>query len=173
MPGFDYTHYVPVLRWRRAEWDALCKLFQSEHAVPAVNSSRFTPLIEITPKKFTSDDPEVDADVKGQLEVVAYDIMQNWGVDPVFVDLQLLPEGLRKLTTENPLNILAQEMSCYGLFLVPATGLNRTKGYQQAVWSVTQRYGNGVCLRLKPSDFQRRSLSTDIFQLLDYLILSP
>ena len=49
---FGYRHYVPVLRWKRAEWIALRGL-KPEHR------KHMTPLIELTPKKFTLENQHI------------------------------------------------------------------------------------------------------------------
>ena len=45
-PVFDHRHYVPILRWKRAEWVALRHLKPEDRA-------RITPLVEITPRSVT------------------------------------------------------------------------------------------------------------------------
>jgi len=42
---FDHKHYVPVLRWKRGEWNAL-------RDVGSADRDSITPLIELAPKDF-------------------------------------------------------------------------------------------------------------------------
>jgi hypothetical protein len=43
---YDHKHYVPVLRWKRAERIALKSMFEEDRV-------RLTPLIELTPRDFS------------------------------------------------------------------------------------------------------------------------
>lgn len=76
---FDYRHYVPVLRWKRAEWIALREL-RHEHR------KHITPLVELTPKKFTSQNQQ---SVNHLILETAINIGRNWGKAPIFLDLGL------------------------------------------------------------------------------------
>ena len=44
---FDSNHYVPILRWKRAEWIALRNLTENIR-------DQVTPLIELVPRNFFS-----------------------------------------------------------------------------------------------------------------------
>lgn len=173
MTHFDHVHYVPILRWKGAERDALCELFRFNGGTPPIDDSQFTPLLEIPPDKFILNSTEERVEVNELLSNAAEDILQNWGHKPLFVDLTLLPKHLRSSTSGNPLIVLANAMSKRLLTIIPVTGLNRTTGYQRAVRQVAQAQRNGVCLRLEAGDFQHTSLSNDIDQLLGYLRLQP
>ena len=43
---FDYKHYVPVLRWKQAEWKAL-------EAIEKKYKKYLTPLLEFPPSKYS------------------------------------------------------------------------------------------------------------------------
>lgn len=87
---FKHDHYVPILRWKRAEWVALKNLSE-------LDKKRITPLIEIVPKDFKDNKKNIE---KNPIDVVAQkaiDIKDNWGSEPFFMDVWLLRGGLRAL----------------------------------------------------------------------------
>ena len=67
---FDYRHYVPVLRWKRAEWVALRNLSPQTRA-------GMTPLIEITPRGFEPEDPDCGVNLDQKLPRHAERIAEN------------------------------------------------------------------------------------------------
>jgi hypothetical protein len=87
---FDHTHYVPVLRWRMAEW---CALRELEEAI----KRRMTPLIELLPKDFVVN---VDSRKKKSIaEIVdnkVSEIEENWGRSPFFIDFRHLNSCLKR-----------------------------------------------------------------------------
>ncbi len=72
---FDYRHYVPILRWKRAEWVALRNMHEADRG-------GITPLIELTPKDFASWSPRSATDVNKILSQTAIEIHENWGRAP-------------------------------------------------------------------------------------------
>ena len=79
---FNYHQYVPVLRWKSSEREALCKLDSNLR-------KRITPIIELVPQDFE----------KGSTDSVltkhASQIAKSWGWnDLFFIDFHLLGENL-------------------------------------------------------------------------------
>jgi len=71
----NFNHYVPILKSKRGELDALSR-------VGEVDRILLTPLLELPPADF--DDPVTLAAV---IQAKAQNIARAWGVDrPVFVD---------------------------------------------------------------------------------------
>ena len=95
---FDYTNYVPILRWKRGEQIALRKLFYADKA-------KMTPLIELIPKDFSPKKPEDIVDVNQVLHEKAKEISENWGPAPLFVDLWHLDTILQSSHGLHPLDI--------------------------------------------------------------------
>ena len=156
---FDHRHYVPILRWKRAEWVALRHLEPGDRA-------RLTPLVEITPRSVT---PGTRRPTIGQmLQKNAEDMAENWGRSRLFVDLWHVGhlsdcEGL------HPFVYLAQEGRRCRVEFVPVTGLGRLPAYQAAVASIAAEDGRGLCLRLFSTDLARPALRQDLLELLSSL----
>lgn len=151
---FGANHYVPILRWKRAEKIALRHLQPADRAIT-------TPLIELVPTSFKpGQDGAVDPALV--LEREAREIEKNWGASPFFVDFQHIEQCIPSIAgVPHPLEYLSFKARTQGLRLIPVTGLARGDTYQSAVQRVCLNGTEGVCFRFTlnevlQSDFGER-----------------
>ncbi len=152
---FDYRHYIPILRWKRAEWVALREMYEADRI-------GLTPFIELIPKDFAPWSPRNITDVNKVLSQKATEIHENWGRAPFFVDLWLLQPGLHSVNGIHPLVVLGNEARIRQLSLIPVTGLRRNDDYQSAIASVVAMDWRGACIRVLLDDIQRTSFQNDL-----------
>jgi hypothetical protein len=155
---FDHKHYVPILRWKRAERVALGNLTDTDR-------SRVTPLLELTPYSFRAKKNRPAPDPKDVLTKNAADMLKYWGRAPFFIDLCHLRGGPNIGHGIHPLEFLAQQARQNGLNLIPTTGLSRENSYQNAVASIVATDGFGFCLRIHPSEAQTSDFSSRLSDL--------
>lgn len=142
---FGNRHYVPILKSKAAEFDALGDL-------AADVRSFITPLVDVIPPSWdwTNDRPE--RTVAEHVERVAPRIASSWPRSPIFIDLNYLDEadaaGTAAAVTQ--LFALLREL---GVQTIPVTGLGRSEGYQTALRAVVSEDTRGACLRLDDADF--------------------
>jgi len=148
---FDHTHYVPVLRWKRAERDALVRLTSDVRR-------RITPLLELVLTKSNSPSKIADSVRKSW-----------WGPSPFFLDDLNWPEAETGRITAS----MADAMRLEGLLAIPVTGLDRSRRHQLAVAKIAAKDLRGACLRICPSDLQSLSLGKNLDALLRLLVLAP
>ncbi|MBN1458442.1 MAG: beta family protein [Armatimonadetes bacterium] len=144
---FDHKHYVPVLRWKRAEWVALRNLDNQTR-------TRITPLIEFVPRN-----PQPPS------RKVVDDVLESWGNSPFFADFWLLDEFPCPTEGADVLSSFAEEASAQNLWCIPVTGIGRSEDYRSAVRAASQMHGRGVCVRLWREDLQRSDLARLLTQL--------
>lgn len=157
---FDHAHYVPILRWKQAEWLALRNLLPTD-------KDRLTPLIEITPKSVAPGKRRTTLDE--MLTKNAGDIVKNWGNSPVFLDLWYLPPVLRTDDGSHPLVFIADAAHARRASCIPVTGIDRDPQYQAAVASTASYYRRGVCIRLMRRDISRSDTHRRLQDLLSLL----
>jgi hypothetical protein len=138
-------HYVPVLRWKDAEMDALNSLGQEGRNI-------VTPLIEITPKRFL---PPKQGARKGHLpnpnEVLvehAKEMLAKWDYSEFFLDLGHIDSKVRLAGGRHPLSFLGLHARMYKLKFVPVTALDRSPEYQLAMKELCTLDKRGACLRI-------------------------
>ena len=167
----DDALYVPVLRWKAAEKDALQWLRKED-------KSRLKPLLEIIPRSFQAKDGGPTRSVRAVLRTIARDIETYWGSSPVFVDVDhVIKAGIREESGCHVLEVLAEETRrLLPLFprksnLVPVTGLSRSEDYQNAVSSIVEEDKTGACFRITPREVSHRKLADKLEALLSRLRL--
>lgn len=133
--------YVPILKWKRGQQDAIDKLTKDV-------KNKIVPLIEIAPLEDTK--KSLENHIKNSSEKMCTILKQI----PFFVDLcwiesyKVLPNGL------HPLTQIINHCAKSKLKLIPVTGCNRTKEYNDAIKMAFSRNNKmEICLRLDVNDF--------------------
>jgi hypothetical protein len=135
-------HYVPVLKGKKAEYDALAEL-------PTSLRKDFTPLVEVAtiPEDPKTKKPKKTVDQ--HLGNIGLLMKKAFGTThPVFVDTTYLTGSFASDGT-HPLSALGKVAFSRGIKFIPVTGLNRDEKYQKAAQAITQE---GLCLRLNGGD---------------------
>ncbi len=150
--------YIPILRWKEAERQALSKLFDNERAI-------ITPLIEPV---ILSESKSVE-----QLaESLPAGILECWGRKELLLDPHLLGDS-HPNSEHTLLNILRRRFEKTSSRITPVTGLSRSVDYQEAITSFAATSNTGVCIRLFQADFMDRTLSEKLEALLKLLKQRP
>ncbi len=145
---FGPKHYVPILKWKRAEQNALQALRDKDKEL-------MTPLIQfVMPKPKSTANAEkqfesVIASFREKVPQLPQQVLKAWGLSPIFVDFSLLyttdlkVESLRAITASG---------RALGMHLIPVVNLNDDPDLKKAVHSSAKKYSSGLCLRLVPHD---------------------
>ncbi len=156
---FDYRHYVPILRQKAAEMQALLFL-------PPEDKRRMTPLIELPPTLLTAKKRKGDLFIETAKQIAGY-----WGQSPFFIDFFLIDPLFKAPKGKYPLWVLSEAARALHLSLIPVTGLNRSEDYQEAVGKVIAADRRGVCVRLSESDLRNPALEKMLRRLISKLRL--
>lgn len=163
---FKHKHYIPILRWRAAEKGALQNLGSED-------KTNITPLIE-----FTMPQPDNDAGKKTPRELlqesissfarnipnIASQVLKYWGLDAVFIDVQLVDGSIRAESLRNILNYGKQLdiLMIPVVTIIPVVGFESDKQTRQVAVEFARKTGHGLCFRITESNFDERSLAKDI-----------
>jgi len=154
------NHYVPILKWKRAEQSAL-------QAVGDKDKNVITPLIElvmptvplykkIDKERSIKKAPEeiftevVNKFQEKRIKKIAEEILQCWGTKPVFLDFTLLYNGVQLKI--DSFNEIASGATNNGLKIIPVLNLNDDPKIKEAITTHSRKYEEGICLRVAPSD---------------------
>ncbi|MEK9158093.1 MAG: beta family protein [Patescibacteria group bacterium] len=166
---FDHKHYVPILRWKAAERDALLKLKPSEKEM-------ITPVFEfIMPqpkapkqdeKAKTPEEQREESINKFQLSILEMpeQISKYWGRTPVFIDMRLIDGSIRAEALERLLALGTN----LDLFMIPVVNIIPVIDFEsdiktRAVAIKFAKQGkHGLCLRLSPLELNSPSFADDI-----------
>jgi Beta protein len=145
---FGPKHYVPILKWKRAEQKALGALSDEQ-------KQYITPVIQfVMPKPDSSVSLEkqfgaVISKFQEKMPLLAPQILKFWGSSPVFVDFSLLYTTALKIDCLATLTASAHHL---GLHLIPVLHLSDDAELKKSMRSSAKKYSSGICLRLVPHD---------------------
>lgn len=149
---FDYKHYVPVLRWKQAEWMAL-------QTIEPKYKKFLTPLLEFPPFKYGKFDKKI-------WDKALSDINTCWGNSPIFCDLDLLSNS------PDLINILLEienQSENLSLSIIFVTSINMPSTYQNALKDILKKDQRGIAIRLYPKDLVNRNLTFELNNIIDLL----
>jgi hypothetical protein len=158
----DHAHYVPCLRWKQGEYQAVMRL------LPATKD-HLTPLIDVPEIGW---DFETGTDAKTldeHLETFATRVRTKWGQRPCFVDGRLLPPGGKMISGEHAMSHIFRELRSGGCSAIPVTGPDRDPSYQSAVKDIVSEDRRRVCLRVPLSLATKRDFANSSEKLLTEL----
>lgn len=161
---FNSKHYIPILRWKAAEREALEKLDDTKKKF-------ITPLIELImpqPKTFKIKNSEgierwktlqelLEESLesfKKKLPKIPDEIKKFWGTTPCFIDSSLTHITIR---AESLVQIFSMGEKL-NISLIPVVSLNSDLETQTGAISLGTKYSCGLCLRLFRSDLFNRSI---------------
>jgi len=144
MPPFDNRHYVPILKSKKGEFDALSWL-------DPTTKDALTPLIEIFTVPWDWNDDVPAKTIEDHLTSSAQGVIRGWGPDrPIFIDtVWLEPDDQAdgKHHLEYLFDLLRGEVDA-----IPVGGPGRGAAHTAAVAAVAATDGGGACLRLDPDE---------------------
>lgn len=132
--------YVPVLKWRQGEYQALLRLDD-------VHRRRVVPLIEVTPPEYDFEEGKVKKTLEKQLEPFARRLKTKWGTRPAFLETVLLEPAARMPGGVHPLTYLLDSARAEGAQLTPVTGLERDPAHYGAVAAAALIDTLGIAVR--------------------------
>ena len=162
--NFDYLHYVPCLRWKQGEYQAVLRLHAS-------TKKRFTPLIEIPEIGWDFENETKAKTIDEHLAPFAKRVHDKWGKLPCFVDLRLINPSVRLKNGIHPIKYVFDDLRKKGCFAIPVNGIDRGKAYQQAIKSILTKDKAGVCLRVSIEETAKSSFTKDVDSLLSACLL--
>lgn len=160
--SFDHRHYVPCLRWKQGEYLAVFNL-------PPTTRRMFTPLIEVPEIGFDFEKGTITKTIDKHLAPFTKRILQKWGRQICFVDLNLIRPDERMATGIHPVSFVFNGLRQRMCSAIPVTGLDRDDAYQREVRKVVNKSKSGICLRIKIEQAAKGSIKNDLDSLLSRL----
>jgi len=166
--SFDHTHYVPCLRWKQGEYQAISQL-------PPSSKRMLMPLIEVP--EFGRPEHGWDHETASKTKTIdkhlalfAKRVYKKWNDLPCFVDLSLISSAQRMENGVHPISFIFKELGgLLGCQAIPVTGLNRDDKYQQEIKAASARDKNGICLRITIEQAKKKTIKNEIDSLLSTL----
>jgi len=166
---FNFKHYIPILRWKAAEKDALATLSPKD-------KKSITPLIEFlmpqpkpvkpgaiakTPEEQWQESVE---EFKKMVPELPDQIRKYWGEGSIFIDVYMIDGSIRARALFDILNI----GKALNLFMIPVVNLIPVIDFESDAQTrniailFAKESKNGLCLRLSRSDLNKDTLVSSI-----------
>ncbi|XXQ53900.1 beta family protein [Xenophilus aerolatus] len=143
---FDHNHYVPVLKWRMGEYQALMRLNDPV-------KDWVTPLFEIPTEGWNFETETPMRSLDDHLTNFGAKLYSKWGGRRCFVDSPYLDGTARLASGIHHVEEIFRQAQAAGCHAIPVVGLQRSPDYVAAVRSVVLNLGSEVCIRLEGEDF--------------------
>lgn len=142
---FNLRHYVPILKWKRAEQGAL-KALTEEY------KKQITPLIQFVMPNHKPQEKFEDIVTRFEEQTLQIPdkIIEAWGYAPIFVDFSLLFTTPLKVKS---LRIILRKGYELRASFIPVVHLNDDQEIKKAACSLAKKNKSGICLRLICPDF--------------------
>ncbi|MBN1867784.1 beta family protein [Candidatus Sumerlaeota bacterium] len=161
---FNHRHYVPCLRWKQGEYQAILRL--SDAAKDFI-----TPLIEVPGIGFDFDSRKQNKVIDDHLAPFAQRVKTKWQRRPLFVDMKLIGLSEQMAGGQHPVRFVFDELRAQKCIAAPVTGIDRDTRYQQAVKQAVSADQRGVCLRVSLVEAEKPALKNSIDTLLGQIRL--
>jgi hypothetical protein len=158
--------YVPVLKWRQGEYQALLRLDDGHR-------QRVVPLIEVTPPEYDFEEGRLKKTLEKQLEPFARRLKAKWGTQPAFLETVLIEPTARMPGGVHPLTYLLEGTRADGARLIPVTALERDLAHYNAVAAAVLIDGLGIAVRCSLDEIADPDFSIKLAAVIKNLALEP
>src|SRR5437660_8797514 len=155
---FDHHQYVPCLRWKQGEYDALFALL-----LRAKNYT--TPLIEVAEFGYDFETEKEPKTIDEHLAKFGKRLKEKWRHRPSFIDSKLIESHQRMADGRHPIQHIFDQVHECECPAVPVTGVARDAGYQKAITKIVERVKQ-LCIRLDIEEACQPNVTEKIDNLL-------
>lgn len=156
---FGHQHYVPILKWKMGEYQALSRLDDR-------TKGGLTPLIEIPPIGYDFETGRERRSADDHLADFGKRLRAKWDGRRCFLDLKYVDPATRMGSGAHFVQVVFEDIRSEGAQAVPVVSLDSDAPFLNAVAAENLIDGRGVCVRLRLEDFDRPAFAGLIESLL-------
>jgi hypothetical protein len=160
------ARYVPCLRWKKGEYQAVSLLTHEAKAAIA-------PLIEVPEMGFDFETRENHKTIDEHLAKIDERIGRNWGRAPCMVDLHLLDARFRMANRDHPLTNVFSRLRAVGTQPIPVVAATSDAKYLAATRKIAAEDKRGVCLRIGIEEADGQNLKGRMDSMLGDIGVGP
>jgi hypothetical protein len=141
--------YVPALRWRMAEYQALLRL-------TAEAKARVVPYITIPEREFDFDSRQPKKTVHEHVHPFVARYEKKWGIRPAWVGVHPSIADGKMDDGRDILTYVFDGLRKFDALAVPSIGLNAASDLQNCVAAIMQQDGQGVAISVRLEDLMKK-----------------
>ncbi|CRL49842.1 beta family protein [Pseudomonas sp. URMO17WK12:I11] len=161
----DSRKYIPVLKWRQGEYQAL---FLLDNEV----KNFVVPLIVIPPREYDFEEQKMKKTVHEHIETFPKRLKQKWSARLALIDFHESLENEKMDDGRSVVDFTLNESKSLGCLVTPVVSLTKSKSYLDNVKTFAAKDGCGVALRIKLTELSSPSASVEISKILHTLEIS-
>ncbi|MDH5548198.1 MAG: beta family protein [Gammaproteobacteria bacterium] len=158
----DKSIYVPVLKWRQGEYQALYKLKTKV-------KDKIVPLIVIPPIEYNFEERKMKHTPHEHIDPFPKKFCTKWGTRHALIDLHDSLEDKLMDDGETVIAHVFQSLLKEGCNITPVTGFSKSSGYQSDIKKILKGNDKGVAFRIFLEELMEPSLNNSINDLLKTL----
>ena len=152
-------HYVPCLRWKQGEYQALLRLS------PGTKDS-LTPLIEVPEIGFDFETRRESRSVDEHLSAFAKRLKAKWRGRRCFVDMHVIDLSKRMETGQHPFAFVFDDLGSEGALAIPVIDLKQDSECRNAVRAIAAMGKRGVCARIGIEEAAKSNIKASLETLI-------
>ncbi|MBI5430733.1 MAG: beta family protein [Nitrosomonadales bacterium] len=159
------SHYVPILKWRQGEYQALSRLDEEK-------KSFIVPLIVIPPVEYDFEETRPKKTVQEHVETFPKRLLAKWGKRKALIDIHNSLESASMDGGARVIDFIFAELRKNGCIAVPVVKLSRTEEFTKLVKHIVNEDKIGVCIRITLPELMSIELNSKMQGLVHYLGLN-
>lgn len=139
---FDHKQYIPRLRWKLGEYQAVLRLSKTA-------KKSLTPLIEIPEIGWDFEENDYKKNIDDHLAPFAKRVHDKWGKSPCFIDLRLISPSERMANNDHPVKFIFDGLLNMKCSAIPIVRLDGDNAYQREIKRIiAQKKSSGICIAI-------------------------
>lgn len=152
-------HYVPCLRWKQGEYQALFRLS------PNIKGA-LVPLIEVSEIGYDFETRMENKTIDEHLSAFPKRVKDKWGTRPCLVDMHLIEASQRMDNGEHPFTFVFNDLRLKGVAAIPVVRLEQDSACQDAIESIVAQDKIGLCFRINVENAAKANIMLSLKTLL-------
>ncbi|MDD5241972.1 MAG: beta family protein [Sulfuricella sp.] len=158
------SQYVPILKWRQGEYQALSRLDDQD-------KNAIVPLLVIPPIEYDFEEKRLKKTVHEHIEPFPKRFCKKWGQEKALIDFHNSLENAVMDSGAKIIHFIFDELRKASCTAIPVVNLSRTEEFIKDIKQVVIKDKRGVCTRIKLSELMGIDLSSRLQALIQYLDL--
>jgi hypothetical protein len=154
----NLQRYLPCLRWKRGEYQALSSL------TPSIKDM-LLPLIDVAEIGYDFEERSDKHSIDDHLKPFAQRVRERWGMKDCYIDFHLIDGSQRMATGKHPVSFVFDKLRLFGIRSIPVLGLHHDNDMLDAIKERINQDERGLCFRINLEDAASSELGDQLNEL--------
>jgi hypothetical protein len=156
---FGPRHYIPCLRWKQGEYQAI-------HNLSSTTRDSIAPIIEVSELGYDFETQTNSKTIDEHLSSFATRVKDNWGIKKCFVDMHYIEPSEHMSDGQNPGAFIFSDLRSKSVMAIPVIRMREDPQNLSAIRETVNIDKRGLCLRAKIDEIAREGFEIALEDLL-------